>query len=154
MTLTDKILILTGHGPIRPKRSASCGSFKEYLKTQKTDVWCLSNVSLQDDGFVLSQAIRNQDAIAISDGSYKDTFGTAAIILKGTTVLGRIEFSVIVPRDETVHSSYRSELAVIYSTLIMVNHLCRYFGVEEGSIEFACDGFTALTKVFHSTNIS
>jgi len=68
---TDKILMLTGHGHIRNKRCASCGSFKEYLKSQKADLWCFSNVNLQDDGFILSQAIRNQDATAISNSSYK-----------------------------------------------------------------------------------
>jgi hypothetical protein len=96
---TDKILMLTGHGHIRNKRCASCGSFKEYLKSQKADLWCFSNVNLQDDGFILSQAIWNQDAIAISNGSYKETFGMAAIILEGTTASGRIEFSVIVPGE-------------------------------------------------------
>jgi hypothetical protein len=50
--------------------------------------------------------------------------------------------------------SYRSELAGIYSTLIVVNHICRYFGIADGSIQFACDSLSALQKVFLSTKIS
>ena len=65
---TDKIIMCTGHGIIKNKRSESWRSFKDYLKSQKDDQWCFSYVKLQDAGFIINQAIRNQEAIAISDG--------------------------------------------------------------------------------------
>jgi len=150
----NKTLLCTGHGHIMIKKADSWRSFHEYLKSSKIDQWCFSYIKLQDTGNKINQAIRNNEAIAIRDGSYKDMVGTAALIIEGTSSAGRIQSSVLVPGGASVQSSYRSELAGIYSTITIVNHICCYFNITEGFIEFAWDGLLALHKVFHSSKIS
>ncbi len=59
--------------------------------------WCVNNVDLSDDGNTIAEAIRNRVAIAVSDGSFKDTYGTAAWVLEGDNTAGRIIGRVISP---------------------------------------------------------
>jgi hypothetical protein len=56
----------------------------------------------------------------VSDGSYKDHFGTAAFILviaddSATCIRGR----VVTPGDPEDHNAYRSELAGIYALTVI-----------------------------------
>ncbi len=87
----NKTLLCTGHGHIMIKKADSWRSFHEYLKSSKIDQWCFSYIKLQDTGNIINQATRNNEAIAIRDGSYKDTVGTAAFIIEGTSSAGRIQ---------------------------------------------------------------
>ncbi len=58
---------------------------------------------MEDDGIALRQAIQSFDAIAVSDGSYQDSFGSAAWVLEGTTDKGRITGVVGTPGDGESH---------------------------------------------------
>jgi hypothetical protein len=52
-------------------------TFVDYLKTPPKDAqWALRDINLTDDGLTIAQAIRDGTAIGISDGSFKDGFGT------------------------------------------------------------------------------
>jgi hypothetical protein len=54
-------------------------TFVDYLKTLPEDAqWALRDINSTDDGRTLVQAIRDGTAIGISDGSFKDGFGTAS----------------------------------------------------------------------------
>ncbi len=82
--------------------------------------WCFAHMEMEDEGQVLAKAITQGEAIAISDGSYKDTYGTAAWVFKGAAATGRVVGSVVVPGSAQDQSSYRSELAGIYSILVLL----------------------------------
>ena len=46
--------------------------------------WCLQEVTFSDDqGREIAHAIQQGTAIAVSDGSFKDSFGTAGWTLRG-----------------------------------------------------------------------
>ncbi len=63
---------------------------------------------MADKGLTIATAIRNCEAIAVSDGSFKDGYGTAAWVLEGGDCRGRIVGQVIAPGDEQDHLAYRS----------------------------------------------
>ncbi len=75
---------------------------------------------MYNDGDILAQAISQGEAITISDGSFQDTYGTAAWVIKGCDSTGRMKGAVIFPGTTKDQAAYRSELAGIYSILIMV----------------------------------
>jgi hypothetical protein len=115
--------------------------------------WCVNNVDLSDDGNTIADAIRNRVAIAVSDGSFKDTYGTVAWVLEGDNSAGCIIGRVISPGTGSDQSAYRSKLSGILAIMIMVKHICSYHHISEGSVELACDGLSALNKAFSQVSI-
>ena len=102
----------------------------------------------------LVNAIRTSQAKAVSDGSFYSEFkygssatvfdtGTNIIILQNTT-----------PGRPDEQSSYRSELAGIYSFLLFLHQLQLHFKIRQGEIEFACDNKSALKESFMYDNAS
>jgi hypothetical protein len=66
-------------------------TFAEYVTTLPKDTqWALRDINLTDDGLTIAQAIRDGTAIGISDGSFKDGFGTASWVLEGPSPRHRI----------------------------------------------------------------
>jgi hypothetical protein len=54
-------------------------TFVDSLKTHPQDAqWALRDIKLTDNGRIIAQAIRDGTAIAVSNGSFKDYFGTAS----------------------------------------------------------------------------
>jgi hypothetical protein len=53
------------------------------LRNDTTLSWCLLDLAIPDDGVYVAKSIIENDVYAISDGSYKDTYGTAAWLIKG-----------------------------------------------------------------------
>jgi hypothetical protein len=110
--------------------------------------WAVARFAVSDDGRALAEAIREGKAIAVSDGSYKEGFGTAAYVLEGETSENRIVAVLVVPGILEVQSSFRSELAGLYGVVLMVQLLCEHYGITDGAIEVGCDCEGALWKVF------
>jgi len=118
------------------------------------DTWCFTYCNIPIDGQAIAEAIKRCSMIAVSNGSFRDQYGTAAIIIEGYNPLHRITAKVITPGGAQDHSSYRSELAGIYSTLTIINHICFFYDIHEGQVEFACDGLSALHQVFSNNSTS
>ncbi len=110
--------------------------------------WPLDQVLHTDDGIALAQALQDGTAIAVSDGSYKDNYGTAAWTLQGSDEEGAIEGVNIAPGHPKDQSSYRSEIAGLYGIIAAIKCVCTYHQVTQGSIEVGCDGEQALYNVF------
>jgi hypothetical protein len=55
---------------------------------------------------------------------------------------------VISPGVAQDQSSYRTELAGIYSIAFIVMKICQFYHVHEGSVTIGCDGLSALGQVF------
>ena len=110
--------------------------------------WAVSRFDATDNGHRIAQAIRNGTAIALSDGSYKDAFGTSAIIIEAEDADHNIIAVNVVPGNPSDQNSYRSELAGIFGQITLVNAICRVHSITQGTIESGCDGSEALCKVF------
>jgi hypothetical protein len=84
----------------------------------------------------------------VSDGSYTDGRGSAAVILEGDTCEGRASFSMTVPGDSGEMSANRAELAGLYAAIRFITKLCDYYNVSSGGVYFGCDGLSALQQSF------
>jgi hypothetical protein len=111
--------------------------------------WAVCRFDATDNGQRVTQAIRNGTAIAVSDGSsFKDSFGTSALILEASDSTDNIVAVNVVPSNPDSQSSYRSKLAGIFGQVTLVNALCKTHGITQGAIECGCDSLGALQKVF------
>jgi len=124
-------------------------SFQEFVDSQPyTRIWCIQQLTIDGDGSELATAIRNNEAVMVSDGSFKDQRGTAALVLQGATHTGEARAVNRVPGEPDDHDSFRSELSGLIGIATLVELLCEYFEITEGSVEVACDGLSALNDVF------
>jgi hypothetical protein len=124
------------------------------MQSKDDEKWCFSNQNFEDDGAILALAIIQGDAIAVSDGSYQDTYGTASWVLEGANSTGRLLGDVVVPGNERDQSAYRSELTKIYAILLTVSKLCQYYKINRGAMELGCDGKSALEKALGNKPIN
>jgi hypothetical protein len=143
-------IICTGSDKITPSYSLQPVSFQDHLYASDLS-WCLYSLELKNDGKDLADAIvsgSDVSIIAVSDGSFKDTFGTAAWTIGTETEEHLIAGKAICPGGPDHQSSYRSELTGLYAILAITNQMCLYFDIKEGHIEIGCDGQSALQTAF------
>jgi len=129
----------------------SYDTFYEFVQSKSDLKWCTQNLKIAPDCSELVAGIKaglKGTIMAISDGSFKDTYGTAAWTIGVTDEDQYISGKVICPGDGTDHSSYRSELTGLYVILTITNQLCEYYDIQEGAIEIGCDGLSALQTSF------
>ena len=94
----------------------------------------------------MAEAIENGTCVAVSDGSFKEEFGTAAWSIQGPTEVHLLTGSCIVPGHAKDQSAYRSELAGLYAIIIMIESVCEVFEIKKGVVEIGCDGISALKQ--------
>jgi hypothetical protein len=82
--------------------------------------WVVERFAVADSGQTLAASIHRGHAIAVSDGSFKDEFGTVAYVLEGATAANRIVGALAVPGAPEDQSSYHSEIAGLYGIAMMV----------------------------------
>ncbi len=119
------------------------------IKPPQGKKWALSNLTLLEDGELLGDAIRSGQARAVSDGSFKEKFGTAAWVFyhnetNATLGNGRL----ITPGCLNDQCAYRSELSGIYGIALTLHELASYQDFTGGHIKIACDGESALHQCF------
>ena len=77
-------LILTGLGNLLPSNQPNPQSLSEHIRAlPPSDQWASIRIEITDDGTDLAHGITLGTATAISDGSYKDNYGTSCSILRG-----------------------------------------------------------------------
>jgi hypothetical protein len=132
-----------------PSGPPTLQSFQAFVDSQPmTRVWCVQHMMIDGDGSVLVDAIRNHEAVMVSDGSFKDQRGTAAMILQGATPIGEARAMNRVPGEPEDHDSFQSKLSGLIGIATLVELLCEYFNITGGAVEVACDGLSALNNVF------
>jgi hypothetical protein len=126
-------------------------TFTEHLTQVISLRWCLDSLTVINEGKELLEALKtgmSASVMAVSDGPFKDTYGTAAWTI-GTEENGAIiTGKAICPGGQEDHSAYRSELTGLYSIMVVTHQLCLFYGVEEGQVEVGCDGSSALQTAF------
>jgi hypothetical protein len=70
-------------------------------------------MTVDDNGAAIAHAILTGKAIAVSDGSFKDSRGKVAFIIEGASQVGRLVGIKIVPGKDESQTAYRSELSGI-----------------------------------------
>ncbi len=123
------------------------------LLLEAGEKWCFMHMDLQEEGKVIAAAIATGEAIAISDGSFQDQYGTAAWVFEGIDAIGRVTGAVVVPGSAKDQSAYRSELAGIYTIVLFTMKLCDFYQIMTGSVELGCDGQPALDKSFNFVSL-
>jgi hypothetical protein len=149
-----KILQITGD---RAFRATGCSqinddeptAYSTSLATRLQDTipnrkWAAERLLVSDNGLAVASAIRDNAAIAVSDGSFKDQHGTAALVLCDPATASpdsttRIIACHVTPGDPSDQSPYRSELSGIYGILCVVEELCDLYRITSGSITIGCD---------------
>jgi hypothetical protein len=120
-------------------------SFSQFLSTIHQDAkWVVGNVEVCGDW--QTWALSNRHMLyGVSDGSFKDKFGTAAYVI-GVIDKPQIYMRgrVVTPGNPEEQNAFRSELAGIYAITVMHWAVCEFFKLEQGQIELACDGKSAL----------
>jgi hypothetical protein len=148
VTVNSDFIVCTGAGQIEDVTNNLRAPFLQYLaETEEVD-WWFREAKIQNDDTDIVLAISNSSLKIVNDGSFKDGWGSAAVILEGDTPAGRASYSLTVPGDSGEMSAYRAELAGIYSAIWLSTKLCSYHNVSSGVVYFGCDGLSALWQSF------
>jgi hypothetical protein len=94
----------------------------------------------------IAAAIRNGNACAVSDGSFKDELGTSSWVFDGTNAEGRIQGDMAVPGAPTDQCAYRSEIIGLYSIACTLEVLCKLYNLDLRAIIIGCDGLLVIQK--------
>lgn len=100
----------------------------------------------------LAQAIQSLTAMGVSDGSFKDQYGTAAWTIQAPNSMAHLTRVNIIPGAPNIQSAYKSELGGLYGIIVAVEALCEHYDIDSGSITIACDGESALHYAFDWEN--
>jgi hypothetical protein len=114
--------------------------------------WAIQRFDCTDNGLTIARALRAGTAVALSDGSYKDQFGTSAMIIEAENSSHNIIAVNVVPGNAEDQGSFRSELSGIFGLVIMVNVICKVHNITYGAIECGCDGQVVLNKLSNLEN--
>ena len=140
-------VVLTGWAETVSTTVSTNPSLHAFIESSvpKNAKWAIERFSADDDGEAVAEAIRRGSCIGVSDGSFKDHFGTACWILKASDGdISGIKCPCVVPGGKASHSAYRSELAGLYGMAVMVQTICAFHKITEGRVVLACDGLQAL----------
>jgi hypothetical protein len=99
--------------------------------------WALDHIITMDDGATIATALQNNTALAVSDGSLKLGFGTAAYVLEGIDSNNRILGVNEVPGPIKDGDSHRCEVAGIYAVALLVMAICKHHNIHKGTITMA-----------------
>ena len=130
-------------------------SFREFVEASAhpNTTWAFQALEVVD-GQAVAAAIQNGTCTGVSDGSFKNSFGTASWTIQGEDTERRIRGSCITPGNPEVQSAYRSELAGLYGIVSMIELICMYFMIEKGTVEVGCDGLQALKQATFNSDIT
>jgi hypothetical protein len=115
----------------------------ESIRSSEAPNWILENFNFPENiQHELQQS--HADIKAVSDGSFKEKFGTAAwmVFVNNNCI---ISGQCVVPGSPDDQSAYRSELTGLYGIVSTIWYLQQKFNVK-GNITVGCDGLSASGK--------
>jgi len=141
-------IICTGMGKVQHDISPSIDDFQKFVHAAHPhNAWCTENVEIANVGALIN-TIQIGKIRVVSNGSYKDSYATAAVIIKDHDRTCYMKSVGIAPRGPQVMSAYRGELTGIYLTMFLLTQLCHFKNVKLGEIQFGYDGLSALQCAF------
>lgn len=131
-------------------RTFSPASLTDSIATLDPSIrWTLDTCTIPaDDGKALAQLIREGAAIGLSDGSYKQQYGTAGFILYSNTP--DCSFVGMLPclGPFHQHDAYRSELSGLLALVTALQAICSFHNISHGGVVIGCDNDNALERCF------
>jgi hypothetical protein len=127
VSLSGRSLTLTGHAPCLRIPSDKRLSFDAFLTSlaNRPGYWCLKSVQLPEDCSSFALDICTGRVIAVSDGSFSNSYGTAAWVLQGPA--SRCIGQVVCPGSASDQNSYRSEVSGLLAILTIVDQFVSFF---------------------------
>ena len=111
--------------------------------------WATRNTKVRDNGVAVARGIRRGEAVAVSDGSFKNGVATAAFEVRPHLNSRRkrdfIRGQNRPPGRPEDQSPYRGELSGIYGSICTLEQVCNVHDISEGAATVACDGKEALS---------
>ena len=138
---------LSNHGNHRPPPPPPpSATLSDTLRNLPPDAhWAVQRCNtFTDDGTYIAEAIRQGEAVSISDGSLKHAFGTAAFVIEGPTKLHRIVGVNIVPGPLSDGKSYRCEISGLIGAVLIINAICKLHNITSGSVTIGCDNESSI----------
>jgi len=146
---TTQITPSGGHGALEPCVQP-IHTWEEHLQQLPMDKkWAFTHLTLLNQGEQLATAIRLRQARAVSNGSFKDWFGTAMWVYYHDTTNETLgSGKLVTPGYLEDQCSYRSKLSGLYRISTTIAKLALFHDLSGGSIKVACDGKSALHQCF------
>jgi len=123
--LRDQAVLLTGYSPAEQTGTEpyeKLSSLEEAIdQSPVSQKWSVDCHYVADGGELIAAALRDGTAIAVSDGSFKDQFGTAALVIEGPDSDNQMLAVNVTPGHPEEQLSYRSELSGIFGIVTFVN---------------------------------
>ena len=110
--------------------------------------WATGTAEVSDNGANIAWLICHGLAMAVSDGSYKDGFRTAAFTILGEVLAKRLVATNVMPGQKEDIDSYRSKLRGLYRVIVMVKQVVWCYDITEGQIKVGSDCLVGLQRVF------
>jgi hypothetical protein len=110
--------------------------------------WAITEMSVNDNGTEIADALQEGTAVAVSDGSYKDAQGTSAFVIEGSSSVGRLVGVNVIPGEEESQSPYRSELGGVAGILEALHCMCVAHSITKGHVTVGLDGEQAMKEAF------
>jgi hypothetical protein len=119
---------MEGKEQIIKRRSPQYATFRDFVRDKPKWAWWATQLIYQEEEInEIIQDLGKGDGIAVSDGSYKDGRGTAAIVLEGAQEGKRITTEVMVPGRTEEQCAYRSEAAGILTAIQLIDAVSQFF---------------------------
>ena len=159
--IVGQCIWLTGYSPLEELVTTVPRSLTKFIATSiHPDArWAIADFKTTDDGAAIAVVLTSGSClVAVSDGSFKNEFGTASWIIQvgcttGGWEIGEIHGSCITPSQPSDQSAYHSELTRIFGIITIMDAVCQYHGIGMGWIEMACDGLLALEQATIDSDI-
>ena len=125
------------------------------LVTKNTD-WLNIERFQKGSAARIAKAITKGTAIAVSDGSYKESrgVGTASWVISSKDKQNIITAGALSPGSRSIQSSYRSEMVGLLGVLNFLKEFCDQRNITSGRCNIFCDGLSALQVVKEATTES
>ena len=141
-------VLFDGSEPIQQQNTQNeFPTFEEYIGSLKPGPKAILKHSIFfNNGTQIADAIKNGDALAVTDASYEISTNTGAA---AWTIVGRsdeiyCEGRIGQPATRTETDPYRAETLGLLAIMTAVEHLCVYHRIQKGHITVACDNDASL----------
>ena len=129
-------------------------SLREAFRKRKGERWALNNIVMTEEIDEIIEDIIKGTAIGVSDGSFKDEFGTASWAIENESGTQRINGDGIIPGFPSDQSAYRSEIGGLYGLVLAVEIIKDLWKIRSGAIVLGCDGINALYQALDIKNVT
>jgi hypothetical protein len=109
--------------------------------------WAIAEVTVANNAKVLASALVRGKAIPVSNGSFKNSQGTAGFVIEGDNRSGRLVRVNVIPGKSECQSSYWSEIGGVAGILESLHCVSEAHGILSGAIEIGLDGEQAMKAV-------